>query len=107
METVYILITAFSIGALFGSIYLLQFLSGKDKIAKKAKKLRNIKIGLLFTSGILYRIHIIVIQSIFFWYLTGRWKWAIGASIGWNIINTILYYNWHYWFARLFKIGKG
>ena len=53
METVYILITAFSIGALFGSIYLLQFLSGKDKIAKKAKKLRNIKIGLLFTSGIL------------------------------------------------------
>jgi len=69
-------------------------------------KIRKIKIGLLGISGIVYRIHIIIIQSIFFWVLTREWKWAIGTSIVWNIINTILYYNYHYWFSRFFKLGK-
>jgi len=49
---------------------------------------------------------VIVVQSIFFYILTGKWKWAIGTSIAWNVINTFLYYNYHYWFARIFVIGK-
>ena len=68
--------------------------------------MRKIKVGLLGVSGIVYRIHVIFIQSVFLWLLTGSWKWSIGASVVWNIINTLLYYNYHYWFARFFKIGK-
>lgn len=69
-------------------------------------KLRKIRTGLLGVSGIVYRLHVILVQSIFFWFLTKSWKWAIGTSVAWNILNTLLYYNYHYWFARLFKIGK-
>ena len=69
-------------------------------------KMRQIKVSLLGVSGIVYRLHIVLIQSVFFWVITGSWKWAIGTSITWNIINTCLYYNYHYWFARLFKLGK-
>ena len=68
-------------------------------------KLRKIKLNRLLVSGICYRIHVVFVQSIFFYLLTGEWKWAIGTSIAWNVINTFLYYNYHYWFARLFKIG--
>ena len=69
-------------------------------------KLRKIKTGLLGISGVVYRLHIIVIQSIFFYIITGEWKWAIGISLAWNIINIGLYYNYHYWFARLYKLEK-
>jgi len=75
-------------------------------------KLRKIKVSLLAIEGIVYRIHIIIIQSIF-WYIfygltanTWEWSWAISSSLIWNVFNTALYYNYHYWFARLFKIGK-
>jgi len=72
-------------------------------------KLRKIRVKLLGISGIIYRLHVIVVQSIFFYVLAGEereWRWAIQASIAWNIINTFLYYNYHYWFARIFVIGK-
>ena len=69
-------------------------------------KLRKIKISLLGASGIVYRLHVILIQTLFFYILTREWKWAIGTSLAWNIINTLLYYNYHYWFSRIFKIGK-
>lgn len=39
--------------------------------------------------------------------MTGKWKWAIGTSIAWNVINTIAYYNYHYWFARMVRLGVG
>ena len=78
----------------------------------KMIKLRKIKVSKLFISGIVYRLHIIILQSIF-WYIffgmtTGnwRWEWAISSSIIWNLFNTLLYYNYHYWFARLVKLGK-
>ena len=70
-------------------------------------KLRRIKIGLLGVSGVVYRIHVIIIQSVFFYALTGQWKWAISTSIIWNILNTLLYYNYHFWFAKMFVLGKG
>ena len=100
-------ISIFSIvGLLLGAIGTLVYLEGDDRVAHKAKKLRNINISLLGMNGLLYRIHIIIIQSIFFWVITGTWKWSIGCSLTWNILNMILYYNWHYWFARMFILGK-
>jgi uncharacterized membrane protein len=70
------------------------------------KMIRKIKFGLLGLSGLVYRIHIIIAQSIFFFLMTGNWRWAIGTSMVWNLVNTCLYYNYHYWFAKLFKLGK-
>jgi len=67
--------------------------------------MRKIKVNRLLISGVVYRLHIIVIQTIFFFIITGEWKWAIGTSLVWNAINTAAYYNYHYWFARLVKLG--
>jgi len=73
---------------------------------------RKIKVGRLLLSGIVYRLHIVIIQSVFWYVFNGvtldvwEWKWAISSSIAWNVLNTILYYNYHYWFARLFKLGR-
>lgn len=67
--------------------------------------MRNIRFNRLLISGVVYRLHIIVIQTIFFWIITSEWKWAIGTSLAWNAINTVAYYNYHYWFARLVKLG--
>lgn len=75
-------------------------------------KLRKIRVNKLLMSGILYRIHVIIIQSIFWYIFYGltigmwEWKWAISSSILWNIFNTLIYFNWHYWFARVCKLGK-
>lgn len=73
--------------------------------------LRKIKCKKLLIGGLLYRLHIILIQSVF-WYLfygyvakAWVWEWAIGSSIIWNTLNTLLYFNWHYWFARMVKLG--
>ena len=68
--------------------------------------MRKIRTKRLAVSGIVYRLHVILIQSIFFWILTHRWKWAISTSLAWNVLNTAVYYNYHYWFARLFKLGR-
>lgn len=68
--------------------------------------MRKVKITLLLVSGLVFRIHIIIAQIIFFWILTGQWKWAITSSVSWNLVNTLLYYNFHYWLAKLFKVGK-
>ena len=76
------------------------------------RKPRAIKLKLIGLSGLFYRIHIIIIQSIFWYIFYGltthvwAWEWAISSSILWNIFNTILYYNWHVNFARYFRVGK-
>ena len=69
--------------------------------------MRKIKVGVLGVSGLVYRIHVIIVQSIFFYVITGQWKWAISTSIIWNLLNTLLYYNYHFWFAKMFVLGKG
>lgn len=74
-------------------------------------KLRKIRLKVLFFEGFIYRLHIIFFQSIFWYFFFGyttntwAWDWAISSSIAWNIVNVILYYNFHYWFARAFKMG--
>ena len=69
-------------------------------------KLRKIKLRWLGINSVLYRIHIILALSLFFYFKTGEWKWAVGTSMTWSIINFLLYLNWHYWFSRLVKMGK-
>lgn len=68
--------------------------------------MRKVKITVLLISGLVFRTHIITAQILFFWLLTGQWKWAITSSLSWNLVNTVLYYNFHYWLARIFKVGK-
>ena len=69
-------------------------------------KLRRIKLGLLIKKSIAYRILVILTQILFMWILTKNIVFSIGASILWNIINTIEYFGFDYIFARMFKIGK-
>ena len=70
------------------------------------KKPRKIKLRTLLFSGMLYRINVLIVQVLFLYFLTGEWSVALKGSVGWLVIGTLVYYNYHYWFARLFKIGK-
>lgn len=67
--------------------------------------MRRIRVKRLLVSGLVYRLHIVVVESIALRILTGQWKWAIGVSIVLNVVSMLAYYNYHYWFARLFKLG--
>jgi len=69
-------------------------------------RFRKIKLKLLFAEGIVYRGFIICVQTIFFWILTGSFRWAIGTSLAWNCVNMCCYYLYHYVFLRMFKMGK-
>ena len=72
-------------------------------------KLRKIRKKILVTQGILYRIFIIICNAIFFAVgaKTAMEKYgALGASLIWNSINVILYFMYHYFWGRIFKLGK-
>ncbi len=69
-------------------------------------KLRKVKLGLLVKKSIAYRALVITTQILFMWIITNNIPFAVGTSIGWNIINTIEYFGFDYLFARLFKVGK-
>ena len=68
--------------------------------------LRKINVGLLIESAIAYRIFITTSETLFLRVLTGSWKLAVAGSIIWNVINVLLYFVYHYSFARLFKLGE-
>jgi hypothetical protein len=67
---------------------------------------RKIKLDLLLKSGLVYRLLILLVQTIFLWATTGKLKVAFGASVIWNGINLLFYYLYHYLFYRMFKMGK-
>lgn len=70
--------------------------------------LRRIRNRRLLISGIVYRVLVIFINGIFFWLGVRACLDAvgpIGASLIWNAINMIIYFTYHYPFARLFKLG--
>ncbi len=69
-------------------------------------KFRKIRIGLLFQSGIAYRLFVTGVQACFFWAITGEPKLAVSISIIWNILNMACYYVYHYFFASMFKLGR-
>jgi len=72
-------------------------------------KLRKIKIKILGLQGIIYRIFIIICNALFF--AIGAKQamekyGALGASLIWNSINMSLYFLYHYFWAKVFKLGE-
>ena len=67
--------------------------------------MRKIDIKLLIIEGIIYRVMLIIIQTLFFWIITKEFKLALGTSLIWNGLNLGLYYVYHYFFLSLFKMG--
>jgi hypothetical protein len=67
---------------------------------------RKIDLELLLKSGLVYRLLILFVQTLFLWATTGQLKLAFGASAAWNGINLLFYYVYHYLFFRMFKIEK-
>lgn len=74
----------------------------------KKIKLRKINLKRLLFSGIIYRVFVIFCNALFFWigieYLLLEYGAFLSAVI-WNLINMTLYYLYHYWFLRFFKMG--
>ena len=72
-------------------------------------KLRQIKLKILGMQGLIYRVFIIICNTIFFAVGAKQSLEKYGAiitSLIWNSINMALYFIYHYIYARLFKIGK-
>lgn len=76
---------------------------------------REIRLCVLFSRGACYRAFIIVMNFLFnIFAIKGTIKLlnehyfgvALGYTIIWNIINTGLYYLFHYGWDRTFKMGK-
>lgn len=67
---------------------------------------RKINFELLLKSGLVYRLLILCAQTLFLWITTGEFRLAFGASIVWNGINLLLYYAYHYFFYRMYDLGK-
>ena len=55
----------------------------------------------LFFRALAYRIHNILIWTVILGFVTNRWKLAVGAGLIVNIINTLLYFHFHFWFQKL------
>jgi hypothetical protein len=67
---------------------------------------RKINVGLLTWNTLVYRLFVIIEQALFMWVITGEWKFSLGVSLGWNAVNTVTYWLYHYFFLRMFKVGK-
>ncbi len=67
---------------------------------------RKINLELLLKSGVVYRLFVLIAQTLFLWAVTGELKPALGASVIWNGVNLLLYYAYHYVFYRMFEMGK-
>ena len=67
---------------------------------------RKIKTKLFFKNVVIYRLSVIAIQTMFFWIMTGKFKFAIGTSLSWNVINVLWYILYHYVFLKTNKVGK-
>ena len=67
---------------------------------------RKIKVQLLLAQGLIYRVFIIGCNFLFFLILTKDINAAFKVSLGWNAINILLYYLFHYVWAKRIKLGK-
>lgn len=70
------------------------------------RRWRKIKVKVLAWQGLVYRVFIIGCNFMFFLVLTKDVETAFKISIGWNIINMLLYYAFHYLWGKRFKLGK-
>lgn len=71
--------------------------------------MREINVRRLCLSGIVYRILVTGVNALFFAmgvrYLVENYG-PVFSAICWNVINMGLYYLYHYWFLRFFKMEK-
>jgi len=66
---------------------------------------RPVRLRVILASGVVYRLFIIAVQTMFFWCLTGQLTWAVGTSLAWNCVNMVCYYLYHVLFAKIFSVG--
>ena len=66
---------------------------------------RKINTRLLAFNALTYRVFITTAEILFLKFITGSWNMAIKGGVIWNILNIILYYIYHYLFAKFFKLG--
>ena len=67
---------------------------------------REIRWDLLCISGIVYRLSVMAIQTLFFLVVYGNLGKAFNTSLWLNIVSMIWYYVYHSEFAKHFKLGK-
>lgn len=67
--------------------------------------MRKIRTKRLLVSGLVYRLFIVLVETLTLWIIKGQWKWAIETSMVLNMVSLCAYYVYHYWFARLVKLG--
>lgn len=69
-------------------------------------KLRKINIKRLISCGVIYRIIVILFNTLFFASLSLDDINPFLAAILWNSINMSMYFIYHSIFLKLFKMGK-
>jgi len=67
---------------------------------------RKIRVGLLVVQAVMYRIFVLFCNAIFFYIILGDLTKAISFSVVWNLINTGLYFLFHFTWSKLFQLGK-
>jgi len=67
---------------------------------------RKIRVNILLIQGIVYRCFIIMCNFLFFFIIMDDPVKALKFSLGWNMINIMLYYGFHYIWLKVFKLGK-
>jgi len=76
---------------------------------------RRIKLFVLLNRGVCYRLFVVLMNFLFNYFaikgliklvVSNYFGFAIGYTICWNIVNTLLYYLFHYVWDRNFKLGK-
>lgn len=67
---------------------------------------RKIRFRRLLASGLVYRLFIVLVQTLFLWPVTGEFRLALGASAAWNLVNMGLYYLFHTVLLKTVKFGK-
>jgi hypothetical protein len=66
---------------------------------------RKIRTRRLLYSGLVYRLVTVVVETVALKLITGQWAQTIGLVSALTLINLVTYYTYHYWFARLVKLG--
>ena len=67
---------------------------------------RKIRIRILIWQGIIYRLFIVCCSFVFFLIITREPLQAFKFSLGWALVNILLYFLFHYVWGRMFKLGK-
>jgi hypothetical protein len=69
---------------------------------------REIRLKTLLWQGMAYRLFSILVRDLgFFWIILGDLGRAIGVSLAASAVDMVFYYLFHYFWARVFRLGRG